>query len=56
MSNSPSGSDDTIGQLLVEAELGQYIPQYNLTQLIVYGNLVVGQGQSPYLTPPTELN
>ena len=56
MFNSPSESDDTIGQILIEAELGQATPQYNLTRRIASGNIVVGQGQSPYLTPPTELN
>ena len=56
MSNSPSGLYDTIGQLIIEAELGQARPQDDHMQRITYGNLVVGQGQYPSLTTPPEAN
>ena len=56
MSNSPYGSDDTIDQLLVEAELRQATPQENCTWRIASGNLVVDRGQSQSLTPPPEAN
>ena len=56
MFNSPSESDNTIGQILIEDELGQATPQYNLKRRIASGNIVVGQGQYQYLTPPTEVN
>ena len=56
MSNSPSASDDTVGQLIVEAEVGQATPQDDQTRRITSGNLVVDQGQSPSSTPPPEVN
>ena len=54
MSNSPSGSYDTIVQLLVEAKLGQATPQENCTRQIASGNLMVDQGQSTSSTPQQE--
>ena len=56
MENSPFGSDDIIGQLLVESELGQATPHGDHTRRIVSSNLVVGQGQSPSSTLPPETN
>ena len=56
MSNSPSGSYNTIGQLIVEAELGKSTPQEYRTQRIASDNLVVNQGKSPSSTPPPEAN
>ena len=56
MFNSPSGSDDTIGQLIIEAKLGQAKPQDDCTRRIASGNLVVNQGKYPSSTPPPEAN
>ena len=56
MPNLPYGSDNKIGQLLVESEFGQATPQDDRTRRITSGNIVVGQGKSPSSTPPTEEN
>ena len=56
MSNSPSGWDNTIGQLLVESELGQANTQDDRTWRIASGNIVVDQGKYPSSTPSPEAN
>ena len=56
MSNSPSGSDNTTSQFLIEAELGQAMTHTDRTQHISSGNLVVDLGNSRSFSQPSEAN
>ena len=56
MSNSPSGSDNTIGRFLIEAELGQATPHTDCTRRISSGNLVVDRVTYPSFSHPSEAN